>query len=101
MYLSISKTSVVRDNSTQGQNKEKQKRFWKRAQAELPQLCNLRFRCICNERLQCKSNEVVVLCVQEWDDMFLQWDPADYGGLQTLRLPCHKLWLPDIVLYNK
>jgi len=33
--------------------------------------------------------------------VFLQWDPAEYGGLQTLRLPCHKLWLPDIVLYNK
>ena len=38
---------------------------------------------------------------QEWDDVFLQWDPADYGGLEVLRLPCHKIWRPDIVLYNK
>ena len=43
----------------------------------------------------------VVLRVQEWDDVFLQWDPAEYGGLEVLRLPCHKIWLPDIVLYNK
>ncbi len=39
--------------------------------------------------------------LQEWDDMFLVWDPKDYGGLEVLRLPCHKIWLPDIVLYNK
>ena len=33
--------------------------------------------------------------------MFLTWDPLDYDNLTVLRLPCHKIWLPDIVLYNK
>ncbi|XP_052796704.1 neuronal acetylcholine receptor subunit alpha-10-like isoform X2 [Mya arenaria] len=36
----------------------------------------------------------------EWVDERLVWNPADYNGLQTLRMPCEKLWLPDIVLYN-
>ncbi|ELU14382.1 hypothetical protein CAPTEDRAFT_204309 [Capitella teleta] len=50
-----------------------------------------------------EKNEVLVTNVwldQEWDDMFLSWNPEDFGGLEVLRLPCHKLWLPDIVLYN-
>ena len=29
------------------------------------------------------------------------WDPADFNNITMLRIPCHKLWLPDIVLYNK
>ncbi|KAI0214558.1 Acetylcholine receptor subunit alpha-L1, partial [Lamellibrachia satsuma] len=37
---------------------------------------------------------------QEWRDEKLVWDPADYGGLKKLRLPCDLIWLPDIVLYN-
>ncbi|KAK7492528.1 hypothetical protein BaRGS_00016194, partial [Batillaria attramentaria] len=37
---------------------------------------------------------------REWDDERLTWDPKDYNGLEILRIPCEKLWLPDIVLYN-
>uniref|UniRef100_A0A1I8H1L7 Neur_chan_LBD domain-containing protein n=1 Tax=Macrostomum lignano TaxID=282301 RepID=A0A1I8H1L7_9PLAT len=37
---------------------------------------------------------------QEWQDERLHWDPSDYNGLQVLRVPCQKIWLPDIVLYN-
>ncbi|XP_074650363.1 neuronal acetylcholine receptor subunit alpha-10-like [Tubulanus polymorphus] len=37
---------------------------------------------------------------QEWIDERLKWDPADYNGLRVLRVPCNKIWLPDIVLYN-
>ena len=39
--------------------------------------------------------------VQEWTDEKLTWDPAEYGGLKMLRLPCDLIWLPDIVLYNR
>ena len=39
--------------------------------------------------------------VQEWTDEKLVWDPAEYGGLKMLRLPCDLIWLPDIVLYNR
>ncbi|KAF0767354.1 acetylcholine receptor subunit beta-like 1 isoform X2, partial [Aphis craccivora] len=35
-----------------------------------------------------------------WRDYQLQWDEADYGGIQVLRLPPDKVWKPDIVLFN-
>ncbi|KAL4216813.1 Neuronal acetylcholine receptor subunit alpha-7 [Mactra antiquata] len=28
------------------------------------------------------------------------WNPEDYEGSDNIRIPCRKLWLPDIVLYN-
>ena len=60
--------------------------------------------CVCLLCSQDEKDEVLVTNVwldQEWDDIFLTWEPADYDGLKVLRLPCHKIWLPDIVLYNK
>ncbi|KAH8041140.1 hypothetical protein HPB51_013800 [Rhipicephalus microplus] len=36
----------------------------------------------------------------EWFDEYLTWDPLEFGNFSNLRLPCHKIWLPDIVLYN-
>ncbi|CAF1092032.1 unnamed protein product [Rotaria sp. Silwood1] len=36
----------------------------------------------------------------EWYDERLVWNASDFNGLVTLRLPCSKIWLPDIVLYN-
>ncbi|CAF0997049.1 unnamed protein product [Rotaria sordida] len=37
---------------------------------------------------------------QEWFDQRLVWNASEFNGLSTLRLPCSKIWLPDIVLYN-
>ncbi|XP_046574361.1 neuronal acetylcholine receptor subunit alpha-10-like isoform X1 [Haliotis rubra] len=48
-------------------------------------------------------NQVLTINVwleQEWQDERLVWDPKDFNGLQILRIPCEKIWLPDIVLYN-
>lgn len=48
-------------------------------------------------------NQVLTTSVwleQEWQDERLIWDPNEYNGLETLRMPCDKIWLPDIVLYN-
>uniref|UniRef100_A0A915EV32 Neurotransmitter-gated ion-channel ligand-binding domain-containing protein n=1 Tax=Ditylenchus dipsaci TaxID=166011 RepID=A0A915EV32_9BILA len=28
------------------------------------------------------------------------WNPADYGGLESMRVPQERVWVPDIVLYN-
>ncbi|GCC39190.1 hypothetical protein chiPu_0022832, partial [Chiloscyllium punctatum] len=36
-----------------------------------------------------------------WTDYRLRWDPKDYSGIDVLRIPCGKVWLPDIVLLNK
>ena len=38
---------------------------------------------------------------QEWNDKLLSWNPDDFNGIQRIRIPCDKIWLPDIVLYNK
>lgn len=43
----------------------------------------------------------VLSIFQAWEDDFLTWDPADFHNITALRIPCHKLWLPDMVLYNK
>ena len=31
----------------------------------------------------------------------LAWDPQMYGGLDKIYIPSEKIWLPDVVLYNK
>ncbi|XP_002730866.3 neuronal acetylcholine receptor subunit alpha-2-like [Saccoglossus kowalevskii] len=37
---------------------------------------------------------------QEWVDYRLRWNPAEFDGIDILRVPSQMLWLPDIVLYN-
>ncbi|CAD5116830.1 DgyrCDS5676 [Dimorphilus gyrociliatus] len=36
----------------------------------------------------------------QWIDENLSWNPADYDGLEDIRLPPSITWTPDIVLYN-
>lgn len=38
---------------------------------------------------------------QEWNDELLRWNPDDFAGIQSIRIPCDLIWIPDIVLYNK
>jgi hypothetical protein len=38
---------------------------------------------------------------KEWKDEKLIWDRRDYDGTDNIRIPCRRLWLPDIVLYNR
>ncbi|KAJ8390991.1 hypothetical protein AAFF_G00097690 [Aldrovandia affinis] len=37
---------------------------------------------------------------QEWTDNKLRWNPEDYGGITSIRVPSESIWLPDIVLYE-
>ena len=46
-------------------------------------------------------HNVIGVLLQEWDDYKLKWNPNDYGGVKTLYVPSERIWLPDIVLYNK
>lgn len=51
-----------------------------------------------------EKNQVLTTNVwldQEWRDELLQWNPDDFNGITSIRIPCDLLWLPDIVLYNK
>uniref|UniRef100_UPI0037E99872 acetylcholine receptor subunit beta n=1 Tax=Semicossyphus pulcher TaxID=241346 RepID=UPI0037E99872 len=36
----------------------------------------------------------------EWTDYRLKWKPKDHDGIEVLRIPSTKVWLPDIVLIN-
>ncbi|KAI1722507.1 neurotransmitter-gated ion-channel ligand binding domain-containing protein [Ditylenchus destructor] len=36
----------------------------------------------------------------KWNDCQFNWNPADYGGLESMRVPQERVWQPDIVLYN-
>ncbi|XP_064608588.1 neuronal acetylcholine receptor subunit alpha-10-like isoform X2 [Liolophura sinensis] len=50
-----------------------------------------------------EKNQILVTNVwldQEWTDEFMTWDPKNFNDIQIIRIPCDKLWLPDIVLYN-
>lgn len=38
---------------------------------------------------------------KEWIDVKLKWNPDDYGGITSIRVPSETIWLPDIVLYEK
>ncbi|XP_053128513.1 neuronal acetylcholine receptor subunit beta-4 isoform X2 [Hemicordylus capensis] len=61
-------------------------------QVVLAQLINV------NEREQIMTTNVWLN--QEWTDYRLAWEPSEYEGINKLRIPARKVWLPDIVLYN-
>ncbi|KAJ8262401.1 hypothetical protein GJAV_G00166050 [Gymnothorax javanicus] len=35
-----------------------------------------------------------------WNDYKLKWAPAEFDGIEFIRVPSNKIWRPDIVLYN-
>lgn len=37
---------------------------------------------------------------QTWTDHHLEWNSSDFDGIQIIRLPFHRVWKPDIILYN-
>ncbi|UJR10224.1 hypothetical protein I4U23_014437 [Adineta vaga] len=50
-----------------------------------------------------EKNEILVCSgwlVLTWYDYSLQWNPEDFGNIQTIRLPSTRVWTPDIILYN-
>merc|ERR1712029_408606 len=36
-----------------------------------------------------------------WKDFRLMWDPAQYEGIQSMRVPGNKIWKPDFSFYNQ
>ncbi|XP_076750264.1 nicotinic acetylcholine receptor alpha7 subunit isoform X2 [Xylocopa sonorina] len=36
----------------------------------------------------------------EWNDVNMRWNTSDYGGVTDLRIPPHRLWKPDVLMYN-
>ncbi|KAM8881362.1 acetylcholine receptor subunit beta [Synchiropus picturatus] len=52
--------------------------------------------------LNMKDEEMSTIVVMdlEWTDYRFKWNPKDYDGIEVLRIPSAKVWLPDIVLIN-
>lgn len=52
--------------------------------------------------LNMKNEEMstVVMMNLEWTDFRLSWNPKQHDGIEVLRIPSGKIWLPDIVLIN-
>ncbi|XP_043201701.1 neuronal acetylcholine receptor subunit alpha-7-like, partial [Amphibalanus amphitrite] len=36
----------------------------------------------------------------EWNDVNLRWNKSEFGNVQDLRIPPHRIWKPDVLLYN-
>ncbi|XP_071950157.1 neuronal acetylcholine receptor subunit alpha-9-like [Antedon mediterranea] len=51
-----------------------------------------------NEKYQYLS--MMVWLTQRWKDEYLVWNSSDYQGLDVIRVPASKVWLPDTILYN-
>lgn len=32
--------------------------------------------------------------------MNLRWNTSEYGGVKDLRIPPHRIWKPDVLMYN-
>ena len=38
---------------------------------------------------------------QIWNNPLLAWNSTEFGGLKSINVSPKKVWLPDIVLYEK
>ncbi|XP_065211818.1 neuronal acetylcholine receptor subunit alpha-7-like isoform X2 [Planococcus citri] len=36
----------------------------------------------------------------EWNDVNLRWNASEYGNVKDLRIPPHRIWKPDVLMYN-
>merc|ERR1711970_1404353 len=36
----------------------------------------------------------------QWNDFRLAWDPAEYQGLEAIKIPPSRIWKPDLSVYN-
>ena len=37
----------------------------------------------------------------EWTDVNMKWNKSEYGNVEDIRIPPHKLWKPDVLMYNR
>ena len=42
-----------------------------------------------------------VFLFQSWVDRLISWDPADFGNVTHFTISPLKIWVPDIVVYNR
>ena len=37
----------------------------------------------------------------DWNNPFLTWDPAEYGGIESVHANNDLFWVPDVALFNE
>ncbi|XP_071034733.1 acetylcholine receptor subunit alpha-type acr-16-like isoform X4 [Parasteatoda tepidariorum] len=50
-----------------------------------------------------EKNQIIISNIWlnlEWVDVNLRWNASEFGGIQDLRIPPHKIWKPDVLMYN-
>jgi hypothetical protein len=47
------------------------------------------------------SSDLMLIGSQEWNDVNLRWNSSEYGGVKDLRIPPHRIWKPDVLMYNR
>lgn len=47
-----------------------------------------------------QSMSIILWMDHYWYDEKLVWNPAEFDGIEKMKIPSSSLWLPDIVLYN-
>lgn len=55
-------------------------------------------------KLQDEKNQLLITNIWlklEWNDWNLRWNSSEYGGVKDLRIPPHRLWKPDVLMYNR
>uniref|UniRef100_A0A914RXJ7 Neurotransmitter-gated ion-channel ligand-binding domain-containing protein n=1 Tax=Parascaris equorum TaxID=6256 RepID=A0A914RXJ7_PAREQ len=53
--------------------------------------------------IQDEKNQIMqtnIWLTLKWNDFQFHWDPSDYGGITSVRVPQDKVWVPDVVLFN-
>ena len=53
-----------------------------------------------SEKLEDNANKFIAV-LQEWSDVNMQWNKSEYGDVGDIRIPPHKLWKPDVLMYNR
>ncbi|KAI5711078.1 hypothetical protein M8J75_013835 [Diaphorina citri] len=46
------------------------------------------------------AKSILVSTSEEWNDVNLRWNSSEYGGIKDLRIPPHRIWKPDVLMYN-
>jgi hypothetical protein len=39
--------------------------------------------------------------LQNWTDYNLAWNKSEYGDVENVRIHPKKLWVPDLLMYNR
>uniref|UniRef100_A0A0M3HQD7 Neur_chan_LBD domain-containing protein n=1 Tax=Ascaris lumbricoides TaxID=6252 RepID=A0A0M3HQD7_ASCLU len=50
-----------------------------------------------------EKNQIMMTNVwlrMSWVDIYLTWEPSDFGNIKEVRLPISTIWKPDVLLYN-